>query len=263
MEWGISWTPRGGTVKAWTHVARTDAITAEVIRMAKAVRDRNPATPVPTCPAWDLRELIVHTGGIHRWVTAMVRDLAPTRYERAEMDLGIPELAGEHASWLEAGAAPLAEALRSRPPEAAMWSWGGDQHVRFWSRRQLHESVIHRVDAELALGIAPEIDETIAADGVEEFLDVLPYARWRPQLAELHGGGDSIAWQADTGAAWLITLTPEGFRYERSSALGDVTVRTATAADLMLLAWRRRSYEDYAVEGDVKLLQWWVDRSAI
>ncbi|GAA0414933.1 hypothetical protein Acor_09090 [Acrocarpospora corrugata] len=250
-------------MKAWTHAAHTDAIAAEVARMAKAVRDRNPATPVPTCPAWDLRELVVHTGGIHRWVTAMVTDLAQTRYKRAEMDLGIPEAAGAHVAWLEAGAAPLAEALRSREPDAAMWSWGEDQQVRFWSRRQLHETVIHRVDAELAVGVTPEIDEHIAVDGVEEFLAVLPYARWRPELADLHGGGDTIAWQADTGVAWLITLTPSGFRYERSAAPGDVTVRTATAADLMMLAWGRRSHQDYAVEGDVKLLQWWVDRSAI
>jgi hypothetical protein len=127
----------------------------------------------------------------------------------------------------------------------------------------LHETVIHRVDAELAVGIAPEIDEGLAADGVEEFLELLPYARWRPELADLHGGGDTISWQADTGPAWLITLTPDGFRHERSAAPGDVTVRTATAGDLMMLAWGRRSHQDYAVEGDVKLLQWWVDRSAI
>ncbi|WP_214110588.1 maleylpyruvate isomerase family mycothiol-dependent enzyme [Acrocarpospora catenulata] len=244
-----------------THTAHTAAIAPEVTRMARAVQDRDPATPVPSCPGWDLARLVAHTGNVHRWATAMVRDLTQKRYERDDADL--TGAGDDLAGWLAAGAGPLTEALLAADPDAPMWAWGGDRHARFWSRRQLHETVIHRVDAELAAGIAPVIDEAVAADGVDEFLDVLPYARWRPALAELKGGGETISWQTDTGLAWLITLTPDGFRHERSAAPGDVTVRTATAGDLMLLAWRRRDHQDYAVDGDVKLLQWWIERSAI
>lgn len=247
-------------MKIWTHAQHVEAIGREIPRMAAAVRDRDPATPVPTCPAWDLRELVAHTGGVHRWATAMVRDLAQRRYDRAEMDLGIPGDAKEYADWLEAGAAPLVEALTGQDPDAEMWAWGGDKHVRFWSRRQLHETVVHRADAEIAVGITPHVEEEIAVDGVEEFLDVLP---WRPARDELRGDGETISWQADTGAGWLIRLTPDGFTYDRSGSAGDVTVRTATAGDLMLLVWGRRSPEDYSVDGDTKLLQWWIDRTAI
>ena len=30
------------------------------------------ATPVPTCGTWKLRQLVHHTGAIHRWVEAIV-----------------------------------------------------------------------------------------------------------------------------------------------------------------------------------------------
>jgi uncharacterized protein (TIGR03083 family) len=250
-------------LKTWTHAEYTEAAGREIAAMAAAVRNADPATPVPTCPAWDLAELVVHTGAVHRWVTAMVRDLSDHRYDREEMDLGVPGEARDYAAWLEAGAAPLLAVLSERDPDAEMWTWGGDRQVRFWSRRQLHETVVHRADAEIALGVSPVIDEDVAADGVEEFFDLLPYARWRPLAEELKGDGETLSWQADSGAGWLVRLTPDGFAYERSNSPGQVTVRTAAAADLMLLTWRRRSFDDYAVEGDHKLLSWWSERSQI
>ncbi|MEZ0075762.1 maleylpyruvate isomerase family mycothiol-dependent enzyme [Planotetraspora sp. GP83] len=257
--------------KEWTHIEYADAAGREITRMAEAVRGRDPATPVPTCPGWDLAELVAHTGAVHRWAAAMVRDLAPRRYDRQAMDHGLPSRFEDYPAWLEAGAALLVEALKGQDPGAEMWSWAGDRHARFWSRRQLHETVIHRADVELAVGAEPSIDEDVAADGVSELLDVLPYASWRPLLAGLRGDGETISWQPGTGAGWLIHLTPDGFSYERSSAPAQATVRTATARDVLLMAWGRRRPQDrpqdrpgdYAIEGDAALLQWWAERSAI
>ncbi|MCT9930080.1 maleylpyruvate isomerase family mycothiol-dependent enzyme [Planotetraspora sp. A-T 1434] len=266
------------TTKEWTHIEYADATGREIARMAEAVRGHDPATPVPTCPGWDLAELVAHTGAVHRWAAAMVRDLAPRRYDRQAMDHGLPSRFEDYPAWLEEGAVLLVEALKEQDPDAEMWSWAGDRHARFWSRRQLHETVIHRADVELAVGAEPSIaeslvddqslvDEDVAADGVSELLDVLPYASWRPLLAELRGDGETISWQPGTGTGWLIRLTPDGFSYERSSAPGQSTVRTATARDVLLMAWGRRRPqdrpEDYVIEGDSTLLRWWAERSAI
>ncbi|MEU8274449.1 maleylpyruvate isomerase family mycothiol-dependent enzyme [Microbispora bryophytorum] len=241
----------------WIHLRRTEAAGAQIGRMAEAVRGRDGATPVPTCPGWDLRELVEHTGAIHRWAAAMVRDAARRRYDRAAMDLGFPEDFVGHADWLEAGAVQLVEALKGRDPDDEVWNWTGDRSARFWSRRQLHETVVHRADAEIALGIAPEVDEDVAADGVAEFFDLLPHTRWRAQIAELRGDGETISWRTETGGAWLVRLTPEGFTYERSDApavTADVTVRAETSGELMLTLWGRR--EPGAAEGDAALLDW-------
>ncbi|ETK36288.1 maleylpyruvate isomerase family mycothiol-dependent enzyme [Microbispora sp. ATCC PTA-5024] len=248
-------------MSSWTHLRHTEAAAAEIRRMAGAVRGLDPAMPVPSCPEWDLAGLVAHTGAVHRWAAAMVRDAAPKRYDRDAMDHGFPRDPAGWPGWLEEGAALLTDALTSRDPGTEMWGWAGDRHARFWSRRQLHETVVHRADVDLAAGRAPDVDEDVAADGVEEFLDVLPYARWRPLLAELRGDGRTLSWQAGTGAGWLVTLTPDGYTWERSGAAGDVTVRAETAAELLLIAWRRR--QPAAVEGDETLLRWWAERAMI
>ncbi|MEU6409553.1 maleylpyruvate isomerase family mycothiol-dependent enzyme [Microbispora sp. NPDC046933] len=245
----------------WTHLRHTEAAAAEIGRMAAVVRGADGTTPVPTCPGWDLGELVAHTGAVHRWAAAMVRDAADRRYDRAAMDHGFPEDFAEAADWLEAGAVQLTDALKSRDPDTEMWGWAGDRHARFWSRRQLHETVVHRADAEIALGIAPRIDEDVAADGVEEFFDVLPYARWRPRVAELRSDGEAISWRTGTGLAWLVRLTPKGFTYERSEGPADVIVGAPTAGDLMLTLWNRR--EPDTVRGDDELLRFWRERAHI
>lgn len=245
----------------WTHLRHTEAAAAEIGRLAEVVRGRDGTTPVPTCPGWDLRALTEHTGGIHRWVAAMVRDASPRRYDREVVDHDFPEDFAGAADWLEAGAVLLTDALKNRDPDTEMWGWAGDRHVRFWSRRQLHETVVHRADAEIALGIVPEIDEDVAADGVEEFFDVLPYVRWEPLVAELRSDGEAISWRTGTGLAWLVRLTPEGFTYDRSEGPADVTVHAPTAGDLMLTLWNRR--EPDAVRGDDEVLRFWRDRARI
>jgi hypothetical protein len=32
-----------------------------------------------------------------------------------------------------------------------MWAWGPDKHARFWSRRMLHETAVHRVTGDPTL----------------------------------------------------------------------------------------------------------------
>jgi uncharacterized protein (TIGR03083 family) len=248
---------------SWTHLRHAEAAAREIGRMAAAVAGLDPALPVPTCPGWDLRRLVAHTGTIHRWAAAMVRDAAPKRYDREAMDHGFPSEPGRYPEWLEAGAVQLAEAMKGRDPGTEMWGWAGDRHARFWSRRLLHETVVHRADVEIAAGAVPEIDEDVAIDGVEEFFEVLPYARWNPLLAELGGDGETISWQIGTGTGWLVRLTPGGFTYERSDEPGTVTIRTETAADLLLTAWGRRRPHEHAVEGDAALIAWWAERAKI
>ena len=58
-------------------------------------------------------------------------------------------------------------------PGSSMWAWGADQHARFWSRRQLHETLVHRCDLELAQSGRPSVPAHLAADTIDEFLDNL------------------------------------------------------------------------------------------
>jgi uncharacterized protein (TIGR03083 family) len=76
------------------------------------------------------------------------------------------------AAFDEYSAALLAELERADPAEPA-WSWSEDQTVGFTFRRQAHEALIHRLDAEQTAGAVTPLDPRLAADGVDEVLSVM------------------------------------------------------------------------------------------
>lgn len=156
-----------------------------------------------------------------------------------------------------------------------MYSWAADKHVSFWIRRMLHETTIHRLDAEAAAGVGGRVEPAVAVDAIDELLDILPFAAYfRPQVRDLHGDGETIHFHAtdldgvtSDGAAlpgeWLITLEPEGFRYSHAHVKGAVAVR-GRVQDLALFAYGRLKAGDPALEilGDRSLLAYWSAKSA-
>ncbi len=76
------------------------------------------------------------------------------------------------ASWLRDGCAALAAALEAAPPDLQCSTFlRAPSPLAMWARRQAHETAIHRVDAELAAGLAPSADNPVfAADGADELL---------------------------------------------------------------------------------------------
>ncbi|GGU79851.1 hypothetical protein GCM10010211_52380 [Streptomyces albospinus] len=250
------------------------AIERETLRFAEVVDGADPATAVPSCPDWTLAELARHVGALQRWFSTLLTGLVQEPPRSRDVELGLPEDAAEYAGWVAAGVPGVAEVLRGTDPRAAMWAWGEDQHARFWARRMLYETLVHRVDAEHAVGREPEIDATLAADGVDEFLVNLPYAGlFAPAVKKLHGTGETLAFRcADpaggTGAEWRVRLEPDGFRLLPAAADDapsepDAVVR-GQAADLLLLLYGRRSYTEAAfdVSGDAAVLDHWFAHTA-
>ena len=256
----------GRPCHGWEHAWYCDAVAVEIARFADAVKAVDPTIQVPTCPGWTVAQLVKHTGGIHRWAERMVRERAPERLDPRQLDLGMPADKADYPDWLAAGAGPLVATLRSAAPDAPMWAWGADKHARFWSRRMLHETTVHRADAELALGREPTIDAAVAVDGIDEFLDNLPHAAYfAPNVTELRGNGESIHLHCtDTEAEWMVTLGREGFSWEHRHAKAAVAVRGA-AADLLLLMYGRRRPDSDRFEqvGDQAVLARWLEKSAI
>jgi uncharacterized protein (TIGR03083 family) len=251
----------------WPSDAYIDAVGVEIARMADVVRVVAPETPVPSCPQWTVAELVTHTGAIHRWAAQMVRDLAQERLDRSTLDLGLPGDPSGYADWLAAGAEPLVAALTAADPGAPMWAWGADQHARFWMRRMVHETVVHRVDAELGAGREPHVDAALAADGIDELLENLPSAvSFRPRVAELQGSGEAIALQSTDGDAhWLVRLGAGGFTWERAVSADAAVAVAARTEDLLLLVYARLELtpDRFGVSGDGRVLDHWLERSAL
>lgn len=241
-----------------------DAVAAETARFVQVLRGADLTAPVPTCPGWTLADLVRHTGSVQRWFAALLRKRVQERPLSREVELRLPEDEDGYADWLADSAAEAASAFESVAPDAPMWAWGADQHARFWVRRMLFETLVHRADAELALGLAPVIDPGLATDGIDEFLVNLPFAApFAPGVAELRGTGETLRFRCtDTGGDWTVRLRPDGFGLEASAAGADATVR-GSAADLLLLAYGRLRLDApaFEVEGDEDLLARWVTHS--
>ncbi|XVQ13617.1 maleylpyruvate isomerase family mycothiol-dependent enzyme [Spirillospora sp. CA-255316] len=258
----------------WTHDRHIDAAEAEIAAFAAALDGAGWGTPVPTCPDWSLADLARHVGVVHRWAEALVRTGAQERRSPRRLGVAAPEAAEDLAPWLAEGGELLVKTLREHGPAEPVWAWGPDRHVRFWSRRMVHETLVHRCDAEFALGREPVIDAAVAEDGVEELLENLPSAAaFSPKIGELRGDGAALAFVApDAGARWVFRMRPDGFDWTREDAGsgGGAGAETGAAvsgdvADLYLFLWGRRKLGDPRLEfsGDEALIIRWVENSAV
>ncbi|MEX2980764.1 maleylpyruvate isomerase family mycothiol-dependent enzyme [Streptomyces sp. C36] len=256
--------------------AHASAVATETAAFVALVKGADLSTPVPSCPDWTLADLTRHVGSVHRWFAALLRQRVQQAPTSRDVDLRLPERSEDYPEWLAESAAEAAEVFAAMDPDAPMWAWGVDQHARFWIRRMLCETLVHRADAEHALGLTPHIDRELALDGVDEFLTNLPFATpFAPRTAELRAPDRTIRFsctdadesgEGDGGGDWLIHLRPDGFGPVPADAAprtADATVR-GTAADLLLLLYGRLDRDSDAFEllGDRDLLAHWFAHSA-
>ncbi|NYI06801.1 maleylpyruvate isomerase family mycothiol-dependent enzyme [Allostreptomyces psammosilenae] len=265
----------------------TAGLIAETERLADTVRDAEGDAIVPTCPEWTLDVLIKHVGQCHRWAAAAVRSPEPRMPEETEIEaLPVPDEADERIKWLLAGAGDLADALRAAGPEHPVWTWAKDPHARFWARRMLHETLVHRADAAITTGAEFLAPDEITADAVDEFLDNLTTPGLAEEGAEatpapLRGEGERLVFAirpapragAEFVRAWTVTLTPDGFTVANQPTAGrfaaaDLGPRDALLAGdataLLLAIYRRLPTGAPGVEtaGDEELLNRWLTHTA-
>ncbi|BFV55069.1 maleylpyruvate isomerase family mycothiol-dependent enzyme [Kitasatospora sp. CMC57] len=243
------------------------AVAAETARFVATVTDVDLTTPVPNCPGWTLADLVRHAGSVQRWFSVLLRTRIQEPPRSRDVDLRLPERADGWAAWLADSATEAAGAFAATDPDTPMWAWGADPHARFWARRMLFETLLHRVDAEQALGIRSEIDRALAVDGVDEFLVNLPSATFfAPKVANLRGNGETIRFRSTDGDGdWLIRLRPDGFGLDpaREGADAPDAAVQGTAADLLLLVYGRLPLDAAVLEhtGDRELLARWFANS--
>ncbi len=153
---------------------------AESSRFRAVLTDCDPDARVPSCPEWSAADLLWHLATVQRW-WAEVIGARPTRPEQVEPPRphSYDELLAAYDDW----SGELARALETADPRDEAWNWSDDHTVGFILRRQAHEALIHRVDAELAAGTSSEVDPALATDGVHEVLAVMyggcpPWGSW-------------------------------------------------------------------------------------
>lgn len=207
------------------------------------------AAPVPGCHGWDLRELVSHLGVVHRWARSCVGAAQrPASGRRAIRDQDAPPLEPDAlARWFGDGAIGLANTLDAADPDAPSWTpFDVDAPtVAFWIRRQTHETSLHRWDAESAVTTTRPIGPELAADGIDEYLDVILPTMLRSQERSWPTGSVHLHC-TDTPGEWTAEAPGGAYVLDRSHRKGDAAVR-GSAEHLLLVLWGR-SVPDDSVE---------------
>jgi uncharacterized protein (TIGR03083 family) len=204
--------------------------------LAAAAEGAGMGAAVPSCPGWAVRDLLKHTGYVHRWAAGFVtRGLARPQGGHSEAEvLGQGPGDAELPGWFRQGHAALVRALEEAPADLDCWTFlDAPSPLAFWARRQAHETAIHRADAERAAAAAPGpaiaagaaggpavaagaaagpapgamYEPAFAADGVDELL--MGFLARNIRRGGWPGLDGSLAIRAGDGAAgaadWLVT----------------------------------------------------------
>jgi uncharacterized protein (TIGR03083 family) len=228
------------------------SIESESLLFVDAIEHVSADTAVPTCPEWNADDLLWHLGRVQNfWATIISQGLTdeeeveridPARPDRRDGLLGF-----FHQARLSLGAALAAITDDATP----VWTWSADRTVGFVRRRQAHEALIHRVDAEVTAGRRTPLTAGLCGDGVDEVLRVMYGGA--PAWGVFTPDGRTARLDAtDVGRSWLVALgrftgeDPDEGPVDEADirVLDDVSAEAAarfegTAADLDCWLWHR------------------------
>ena len=214
-------------------------------------------TAIPTCPGWQMRDLLRHTGQVHRWASRYIaeglQDMVPTMSEAEQLGSGPPD--AELVDWFSAGHRELVKTLRAADPDVQAWTFlDAPSPLTFWARRQAHETAIHRADAELASGSVTPYAPHFAVDGIEELL--FGFAERSARRLRADRRRVFAIHLSDAGDTYLITMGPDGGSASREKGDADCVVN-GRASDLYLMLWNRRGLAGLATAGDPAVIDAW------
>lgn len=241
--------------------AYLEAIRTEGDRLAAAA-ELGLDAPVPSCPGWAVSDLVAHLARVHRQKAQLVEE----GWIDGQPDPPHPPTSGL-VEWYRGGVDDLVRVLGEHAPSQPAWTWyAEDQTVGFWYRRMACETLVHRIDGELAHGVVTDVDRELAADVADEILTVM--MEGYPPWADVAFDDRSVRIElSDADEAWTLRHarfagtspnTGTTFDDEPTFIFADLarpaTVVRGTAEDVALFLWGRRPPDGLEVTGDVSML---------
>ncbi len=247
------------------------SLIAENAAFADLLREADPATPVPTCPEWNLGQLMRHVGRGDRWSARIVAEKSGDFIDPKTVPGGRPPADPDgQITWLKQGVLELLGAVEQSGPDTPVWTFLGMRPAAWWIRRRLHETVVHRADAALALGADFGVEPAVAADAITEYLErvvILADAEGPAGGDRPLGDGQSLhlhATEVGLGAAgeWTVLGRPDGIAFDHEHARATVALR-GPARDLLLAMVRRGTAAELGLEifGDQAVWDAWLART--
>ena len=219
----------------------------------RLVAARDLTAEVPSCPGWTVSDLVHHVAEVYLHKTECMRQqVSPEPWPPAELALEEP------IPLLERAYAALTAQFAARAPGDVSPTWHqANRTVGFWIRRMAQETVIHRIDAELALGEpVAAIPADLAVDGIDEVLTLFvghgshAWAEdFGPTLAAAIGYRIRVRTE---GRSWAVTTSAGGAEITADGADPvDATIAGDPASVLRWL-WARGAEDAVTVEGEHK-----------
>ena len=259
--------------------ARPDAASMpfDPLLVLRAAADRIVALPVesfgarvPSCPDWDVTELLSHTGWVVRAWDHVISLPEGERISRdTRMAAGLPKPGsvqhpdGDLLPWFDDGVEHLLGTFRTTPPTKQLTTIFGTHTPSLLALRVVHETAVHRWDAEDALDVPRTgFDPAVATDGIDELLEL--WVPMRFDYVPFQGTSHTIQLQAtDSDDGWVIVVEDDTTRWSRGHDAGsDVTAR-GSLDDLYLFVWARLATDRLDVRGDGELLVRWQRAAAV
>jgi len=218
-----------------------DCLDADFHRLQEVAASADLTAQVPSCPGWTMTDLVRHVGEVYLQKVECIRlgrEPDPWPPEGLDAEPPLPLLDRSYAA--------LIRELTNRRLEDHSYTWyGPDQTVGFWLRRMAHETLIHRVDAELGTGvpIAP-IPDDLAVDGIDELLVVFvefSTANWPDYFTAILADAANRSVRIVTPQrSWTMRLTTRDVRAVQSDADKPSATIDGTPAEVLLWLWGRR-----------------------
>ena len=225
-------------------------IASEAARMAALAEEAGLDAKTPTCPRWNIRKLIHHTGEVHRWATAVVAGQYTNLAKVPNDTRGPLPTDAKTVGWFCDGAAKLVDTLATADASVEYDMFlrdPGMPRLLIWARRQAMELCIHRVDAESALGRCTAFPPNIAAEGIDEYLTGF-ITRGKGAVHRDTPQTIGIA-PADVEQRWTVTISDGPIVTERKARRTACIVK-GTASNVFMALWNRPGLDDSAIKGD-------------
>jgi hypothetical protein len=150
----------------------------------------------------------------------------------------------------------IAEFSARQHSDATPTWYDPDQTVAFWIRRMAQETVIHRIDAELAAGLpVTPVPDDLAVDGAEEVLkrflayDVEALGQLTGGHLASDGGPDTITVRAGQ-AAWTVRPSPGEVLIEDGASENPRVIVQAAPDPMLRWLWGRAGDDAIGLTGE-------------
>jgi uncharacterized protein (TIGR03083 family) len=233
------------TLTAQRYFELIDADTERLVEMG----GRGLKEPVPSCPGWDVAEVVWHTAVVFEHKVRVMADNAwPDPWPPADFD------DKDELGFLREAKDDLFEEFSRHDIGEQTTTFGSDSTIGFWARRMALEAAVHRYDAELAHSDPTPVADDLALDGVDEVLHVMLAGPWWSERVDTRHPVDAVVAVRAADRVWSCDLRQRSVTVsDGADGVAAVTVQ-GEPEHVFLWLWGREPDSAVQTIGDASIL---------